>query len=87
VADGATVAGEAPAALLPRHRAALCRSLDATEAALDVARRSAGERHLRDVELVAGALRDALDAVGEIAGRISPDDVIGRVFATFCVGK
>lgn len=87
VADGATVAGEAPAALLPRHRAALRRSLEATEAALDVARHSVGERHLRDVELVAGTLRDALDAVGEIAGRISPDDVIGRVFATFCVGK
>jgi tRNA modification GTPase len=32
-------------------------------------------------------LREALDQVGEIAGRVSPDDVIGRIFATFCIGK
>jgi tRNA modification GTPase len=36
---------------------------------------------------VAGHLRHALDALGELVGHISPDDVIGRVFATFCVGK
>lgn len=32
-------------------------------------------------------LRTAVDALGEIAGRVSPDDVLGRIFATFCVGK
>ena len=42
---------------------------------------------MRDVELVAGELRDALDALGQIAGRIDPDQIIGRVFASFCVGK
>ncbi|XHC25260.1 GTPase [Phycisphaerales bacterium ac7] len=78
---------DASAALLPRHRLALRQTLSALDDAIATARHAAGERHLADVELVAGALRDALDGIGSIAGRISPDDVIGRVFATFCVGK
>ena len=78
---------DSDAALLPRHRLALRQTLEALDDAIGVASHSAGERHLGEVELVAGALRDALDGIGSIAGRISPDDVIGRVFATFCVGK
>jgi len=78
---------DASAALLPRHRSALRRAHDALRDALLVASHSRGERHVQDAELVAGALREALDAAGEIAGRISPDDVIGRVFASFCIGK
>jgi tRNA modification GTPase len=38
-------------------------------------------------ELLAESLRGALDRIGELVGRIDPDDVLGRVFATFCVGK
>lgn len=38
-------------------------------------------------ELSAEHLRYALDALGEITGMVSPDDVLGRVFATFCIGK
>ncbi|MBC7772596.1 MAG: 50S ribosome-binding GTPase [Pyrinomonadaceae bacterium] len=38
-------------------------------------------------ELIAGSLREALDELGSLVGRISPDDVIGRIFATFCIGK
>lgn len=89
VADAldAAAPSDAHAALLPRHRAALLRTLAGVVDARAVAARSAGRRHLAEVELVAGALRDALDAAGEIAGRISPDDVIGRVFASFCIGK
>lgn len=75
------------AAILPRHRVALHRCTQAVETAIAVASHSKGQRHLGEVELVASALREALDAVGEIAGHISPDDVIGRVFTTFCVGK
>jgi len=32
-------------------------------------------------------MRTALNALAALAGDISPDDVLGRVFATFCVGK
>jgi len=38
-------------------------------------------------EIVALHLRQALDALGTITGQITPDDVLGRVFATFCIGK
>lgn len=38
-------------------------------------------------ELLAMELREALDALGRIAGRVTPDDVLGRVFSTFCIGK
>lgn len=38
-------------------------------------------------ELVAANLRIALDRLGEVAGAIPPDDVLGRLFARFCIGK
>ncbi len=38
-------------------------------------------------EFVALELRIALDRLGEVTGAITPDDVLGRIFATFCIGK
>jgi tRNA modification GTPase len=38
-------------------------------------------------ELVALELREALDALGSIIGQVTPDDVLSRVFSTFCIGK
>jgi tRNA modification GTPase len=38
-------------------------------------------------ELIALELRDALDHLGRVLGQVTPDDVLGRVFATFCIGK
>lgn len=38
-------------------------------------------------ELVAEDLRLAQDTLGEITGRVSSDDLLGRIFATFCIGK
>ena len=38
-------------------------------------------------ELVALEIREALDALGEITGRTTPEEVIERIFAKFCVGK
>jgi tRNA modification GTPase len=32
-------------------------------------------------------LRQALDALGEIAGRVCPEDILSRIFNQFCVGK
>ncbi len=40
-----------------------------------------------DPELVAAAMRAALDELAGLGGAVTPDDVIGRVFTTFCVGK
>ncbi len=38
-------------------------------------------------ELVAQELRDAHQALGEITGEVSSDDLLGRIFASFCIGK
>jgi len=60
-------------------------ALDRTEAAL-----RAGEQQLRQHaagELLAEHLRTAQQSLGEITGDFSPDDLLGKIFASFCIGK
>lgn len=38
-------------------------------------------------EILAMDIRDALDALGAIVGRVSTDDILNRIFSEFCVGK
>ncbi|HEY0547227.1 MAG TPA: tRNA uridine-5-carboxymethylaminomethyl(34) synthesis GTPase MnmE [Pyrinomonadaceae bacterium] len=38
-------------------------------------------------ELVLVGLHDALRFLGEITGETTPDDILSRIFATFCIGK
>ena len=38
-------------------------------------------------ELVAEELRGAHDALGEITGRMTPDELLGEIFSKFCIGK
>jgi tRNA modification GTPase len=38
-------------------------------------------------ELIAAELRQALDSLGQVLGDVSPDDILGRIFSTFCIGK
>jgi tRNA modification GTPase len=40
-----------------------------------------------ETELVAEDVRLALRALGEITGRVDVEDVLDRLFATFCIGK
>ncbi len=71
--------------LLPRHRRMLVAASSHIRAAvqlIDPARRS-----LANPEVVATELRSGLDALAELNGDITPDDIIGRIFATFCIGK
>jgi tRNA modification GTPase len=38
-------------------------------------------------EVVAMELREALDALGQVLGEVSPDDLLGQIFGSFCIGK
>lgn len=38
-------------------------------------------------ELLAEDLRQAQQALGEITGAFTPDDLLGRIFSSFCIGK
>ena len=38
-------------------------------------------------EVVAMELREGLEALGSILGKMSPDDLLGRIFSEFCIGK
>jgi tRNA modification GTPase len=38
-------------------------------------------------EFPALELREALDALAEILGKTTPDDILDRIFSRFCIGK
>jgi tRNA modification GTPase len=38
-------------------------------------------------EFLSIELRDALDAVGEILGTTTPEDILNKIFSEFCIGK
>ena len=64
-----------------RHKTAL----EKTAAHLLQARESLAGR--LSAEFVAFDVREALDSLGEITGMTSREDVLDRIFSTFCVGK
>src|ERR1700733_8604768 len=64
-----------------RHLDALARAREHVEEAM----RQLSER--RAGELVAEELRSAQQALGEITGEFTTEDLLGRIFAGFCIGK
>jgi tRNA modification GTPase len=44
-------------------------------------------RVMGESELIAHHLRRALDEIGAVVGEVTSDDVLGRVFSRFCIGK
>jgi tRNA modification GTPase len=79
--DRIVLADLEPALGRARQRTALARARAALGAALDLFR---GER---DAVLVAHHVRDATAALDELIGTVDVEDVLDRVFASFCVGK
>lgn len=73
--------GGAALALNARHLAAVNEAVAALDRA--AGRGGGGE----PAEVVALELRDALDALGGVLGHVSPDDLLGRIFSSFCIGK
>ena len=66
---------------------ARARHVEALQRAQAHAEAAKRELHHERLELVAEELRLAHDALGEITGVVSPDDLLGRIFSTFCIGK
>lgn len=64
-----------------RHRNALERAWQSLSFAL----KSAREQQTGD--FIAADLRAALDALGEIVGVVTTDDILNNIFSKFCIGK
>ncbi|RJP35986.1 MAG: tRNA modification GTPase [Phycisphaerales bacterium] len=82
--SGQTV-GASVLVLTARQRQALADAVASLGRATDLAGGAACTADVAD--LVAFELRDALDALGRITGRVTTDDLLGRIFADFCIGK
>lgn len=79
--SGGFEAGETVMVTNARHRDALRRANASLGQALESVRDGmAGE-------LVSIDVRAAADALGEITGAITTDEILGRIFSEFCVGK
>ena len=64
-----------------RHRDALSRARKSLEYALDTLRSG------KSGEFVALDLRAGLNALGEITGEITSEDILNNIFSKFCIGK
>ncbi len=80
LAAGSDEAADGEFSARARHVEALLRAQHHAEAAKR-------ELHHERLELAAEELRLSHEALGEITGRVSPDDMLGRIFSTFCIGK
>ncbi|MDD5114464.1 MAG: tRNA uridine-5-carboxymethylaminomethyl(34) synthesis GTPase MnmE [Methylobacter sp.] len=63
-----------------RHIEALNKGQEFVESAIEQLKVQAGE-------LVAEDLRQAQNSLGEITGFVSSDDLLGKIFSSFCIGK
>jgi len=64
-----------------RHLDALTRARDATLPTLGALRAD------DPLELAALDLRIAVNAIGEIVGQTTTEDLLDRIFSQFCIGK
>lgn len=63
-----------------RQKVAVQSALESVTHALSLSKDYALDAVVQDLE-------DALDALGTVTGDVTPDDVLGSIFAHFCVGK
>lgn len=79
--SGGGDAGETVIVTNVRHQSALQRAAEAVDQALVSLAQGAA------AELIAADLRATAEALGEITGVITTDEILERVFAEFCIGK
>ncbi len=70
-----------PVAINARHKACLSSARAYAEAALE--KLEGGE----SPEFIALELRSCLDSVGEVVGKVDAEEILGEIFASFCIGK
>jgi tRNA modification GTPase len=81
VTGGAAAQRDWSLAVNARHADCLQRASGLVEAARDALTSALSP------EFVAEELRGALDAVGEIVGKADTEEILGKIFSTFCIGK
>lgn len=74
--------GEHAVAINARHQASLAHARSSLTVALELLDDGA-----TDPELAAIDIREALDALGEIPGKVDTEDLLGVIFSSFCIGK
>ena len=83
-ADAGTTLGEAML-LSERQRSVIADACEAIQRAMKLSESAAETVDCAD--LMAFELREAMDALGSVSGAVTTDDLLGRVFANFCIGK
>jgi tRNA modification GTPase len=68
-------------AISARHQACLQKAIS------DLVAAKAGLAKNELPELISIELRGALDAIGDVIGRHDTEDLLGRIFSEFCIGK
>ncbi len=63
-----------------RHTQELKQTIEALQRAMEVIRQG-------DIVICAQELKTAQDHLGTITGKITSDDLLGKIFSTFCMGK
>ncbi|MEA3279595.1 MAG: tRNA uridine-5-carboxymethylaminomethyl(34) synthesis GTPase MnmE, partial [Thermodesulfobacteriota bacterium] len=64
-----------------RHKIALDRSLGAVSSAIE------GLRTKVPFELIAIDIQEAVDSLGEITGVAAGEEILDKIFGSFCIGK
>ena len=82
-----SIAGAGAGEQVDGEFSARTRHVDAIERAQEHALQADGELAHEHLELAAEELRLAHEALGEITGAMSADDLLGRIFSSFCIGK
>jgi tRNA modification GTPase len=76
--------GSQEGAIVARRRHLDC--LDRAATHLDKSQEFAADGNI-SLELFAEELRLAQDQLGQITGKLLPDDLLGKIFSQFCIGK
>ena len=76
--------GTQEGAIVARRRHLDC--LDRAATHLDKSQKFAADGNI-SLELFAEELRLAQDQLGQITGKLLPDDLLGKIFSQFCIGK